>query len=93
MRLLKTLRRRFYLYVEWRPVIVVRASTHPDRVNPLDEAMHTVWLHSKWQWVTRKMTTEAREAAVEAVLRYDRAMKDQDPDEELLTRENLTWWT
>ncbi len=59
--------------------------------DPLDEAMHTVWLESgKWRWATQKMTTEAREAAVAAVLRHDRVTKD--PDEPLLTRESVAWW-
>lgn len=60
--------------------------------DPLDEAMHTVWLDSgKWRWTTQQMTTEAREAAVAAVLRYDRTLKDDDPND-LLTRESLAWW-
>jgi hypothetical protein len=60
--------------------------------DPLDEAMHTVWLEGNWTWLTRRMTTEAAEAAVAAVLRYDRAMKADDPEEDLLTRESLAWW-
>lgn len=63
----------------------------PEPASPLDEAMFTVWLEGNWRWVTQKMTTEAREAAVAAVLRYDRAMKEDDPDD-LLTRESLAWW-
>lgn len=63
------------------------------RPDPLDYAMWTVWLESgKWRWVTQKMTTEAREAAVAAVLRYDRAFKANEPQEDLLTRESLAWW-
>jgi hypothetical protein len=92
VKLAKALRRRFHLYVEWRPVIVVRVSSHPDRVDPLDEAMWTVRLEGNWRWVTQKMTTPAREAAVEAVLRYDRWFKADDSDEHLLTRESLVWW-
>ncbi len=56
----------------------------------LDYAMFTVWLESgKWRWSTEKMTTEAREAAVAAVLRYSHRNSDRD---ELLTRESLAWW-
>ncbi len=59
----------------------------------LDYAMHTVWLESgKWRWVTEKMTTEAREAAVAAVLRHDERMKEYEPEEDRLTRESLVWW-
>lgn len=59
----------------------------------LDEAMHTVYLDSgKWRWTTSKMTFEAREAAVNAVLRYDRRMKITEPDEDLLSRDDLAWW-
>lgn len=69
------------------------AAPEPGDGDPLDYAMHTVWLDSgKWRWTTSRMTTEAREAAVAAVLRYDRAMKRNDPDEELLDRSDLVWW-
>ncbi len=54
--------------------------------DPLDEAMHTVYMNGKWRWVTECMTTEAREAAVAAVLRYNRAAGDP------MTRASLAWW-
>ncbi len=72
------------------PGVTVRLA-HRGEPDPLDYAMHTVWLEGNWKWVTQKMTTEAREAAVAAVLRYDRALKDNDPAD-LLDRETLAWW-
>ncbi len=55
----------------------------------LDGAMFSVWLHSNWRFLTEKMTTEQKEAAVAAVLRYwDRNGDPTDP----MTREHLVWW-
>jgi hypothetical protein len=77
----------------WLPAVVAALEEARAGQAALDEAMHTVWLDSgKWRWTTSKMTTEAREAAVAAVLRYDRSMKSADPDDELLTRASLAWW-
>jgi hypothetical protein len=67
----------------------------PAEPSDLDDAMWTVWLESgKWRWTTSKMTTEVREAAVAAVLRYDRWMKAKakEPADHLLKRERLAWW-
>jgi hypothetical protein len=55
----------------------------------LDHAMFTVWLEGNWQWITKKMTTDEREAAVAAVLRYDAATHG---DDEELPRSSLAWW-
>lgn len=71
--------------------LAVRASGAAEEPNPLDHAMWTVWLESgKWRWATQKMTTEAREAAVAAVLRHDKTM-EKDPAE-WLDRSSLAWW-
>lgn len=59
---------------------------------PLDYAMWTVYLEGNWRWVTEKMTTEAREAAVAAVLRYDAHLKRDEPAENLTDRSSLAWW-
>ena len=59
---------------------------------PLESAMHSVWLHGDWRWLTRKMTTEEREAAADAVQRYSDYVS-QDEDEEFrgpIT--DLRWW-
>lgn len=65
----------------------------PDEPSDLDHAMFTVWLEGNWRWVTQKMDSDAREAAVAAVLRYDRWLNRAagEPDE-LLPRESLAWW-
>lgn len=57
--------------------------------SPLDGAMHSVWLHGKWRWLTRNMTTEQREAAWDAVKRYSAELGD--PDDEPLS-EGWAWW-
>jgi hypothetical protein len=67
----------------------------PAEPSDLDDAIFTVWLEGKegnWNWVTKKMTTEAREAAVAAVLRYDRWIGVNEPAKHLLTRKDLAWW-
>lgn len=69
-----------------------RAHGETQEPDPLDYAMFTVWLEGNWRWVTKKMTTEAREAAIAAVLRYDAAMKGDEPNEDLLDRSSLAWW-
>lgn len=62
----------------------------PATASDLDDAMHTCWIEGKWRWMTGRMTTPAREAAVAAVLRYDRSM-EKDPAE-WLDRSSLAWW-
>lgn len=68
-----------------------RPIEHPSG-DPLDAAMYTAFQDGNWRWITRRMTREAREAAVEAVLRYDRYLKCGGPVEELLTRERVALW-
>jgi hypothetical protein len=54
----------------------------------LDGAMHSVWLHGNWRWLTQNMTTPEKEAAWAAVQRYSAALA---PDEEPLSDE-WAWW-
>lgn len=54
----------------------------------LDGAMHSVWLHGNWAWLTRNMTTEQREAARDAVERHSATQGDHDEDPLRLDR----WW-
>lgn len=54
----------------------------------LDGAFHSVWLHGKWRWLTSKMTTEEREAAADAVIRYNTVHLDNDP----LDVHAIRWW-
>jgi hypothetical protein len=58
---------------------------------PIDGAMHSVWLHGKWRWLTSKMSTEQREAAADAVQRYSSWLNRQDRElsSEVL---HLRWW-
>lgn len=56
----------------------------------LDSAMHSIWLHGNWHWLTRNMTTEEREAAAAAVERSWAA--DTMADGEPAPRVNLRWW-
>jgi hypothetical protein len=86
------------VYLILLPTLVLRVATRPgpDLGDPLDHAMWVVWMESatgKWRWVTGRMTTEAREAAVAAVLRYDRRLKERhDPEMKPMARERVAWW-
>lgn len=55
----------------------------------LDGAMHSVWLHGRWRWLTSNMTTDEREAAWEAVKRFNLAL---DPYDEPLSDDLGAWW-
>ncbi|BAL87332.1 hypothetical protein AMIS_21120 [Actinoplanes missouriensis 431] len=57
--------------------------------DPYDGAMHSVWLHGDWRWLTRNMTTEEREAAADAVQRHSNLLNDGDGAGELTS---LRWW-
>ena len=64
-----------------------RAGTlEPD---PLDAAMHSVWLHGDWRWLTKNMTTEEREAAADAVQRHNTLLNDPELADDVL---DLRWW-
>jgi hypothetical protein len=82
------------VYITLIPIIgvAVLRVARTERVNPLDEAMHTVWLEGKWEWITRCMSGEAREAAVAAVLRHSNRLRAIDGDRKPLKRESLAWW-
>lgn len=58
----------------------------------LDAAMHSVWLHGNWRFLTRKMTTEEREAAADAVQRYHSYIGDEEGDPALPIT-GLRWWS
>jgi hypothetical protein len=62
-----------------------------DELTPLEAAMHSVWLHGNWRWLTSNMTTEQREAAADAVQRYSNKLSADDgerPD----PIADLRWW-
>lgn len=69
--------------------------TPADRAaDAVDAAMHSVWLHGDWRYLTKKMTTEEREAAADAVQRYHLELNAYDGTEEPLplSDEDLRWW-
>lgn len=57
-----------------------------------DSAWGTVWLHGKWQWLTKNMTTPERELAADAVARWSAALNADDEDLEAGEPEGLRWW-
>lgn len=65
------------------------ALTGPGPADLMDAAMHSVWLHGDWRWLTRNMTTEEREAAADAVDRYNAILNDP---REGLEQTSLRWW-
>ncbi len=79
---------RRYLYFVVIPTVVIRLQRRVVEPDPIDQAMHTVWLEGNWRWATTKMTTQAREAAAAAVFRYHEYL---DPDEPV-SRDSVAWW-
>lgn len=63
-----------------------------DEIERLDGAMHSVWLHGKWRWLTRNMTTEEREAAADAVTRYSTKLDESENDPLPTDQHALRWW-
>ncbi|MFD4921127.1 hypothetical protein ACFWNE_07385 [Streptomyces goshikiensis] len=57
-----------------------------------DEAWGTVWLHSKWQYITSQMTTAERELAADAVARWSAALNAHDGEPTTGEPEGLRWW-
>jgi hypothetical protein len=68
-----------------------RAVVQP-AIAALDGALHSVWLHGDWRWLTSRMTTEQREAAAEAVERHSAALNADAVDEFVLDGDDLRWW-
>ena len=69
----------------------ILTASRGDEPTPLEAAMHSVWLHGNWRWLTRNMTTEQREAAADAVQRYSDWM-DRDDGELGSNVLDLRWW-
>ncbi|WP_327300365.1 hypothetical protein [Streptomyces goshikiensis] len=57
-----------------------------------DEAWGTVWLHSKWRYITSQMTTPERELAADAVARWSAALNAHDGEPTTGEPEGLRWW-
>ncbi len=61
--------------------------------SPLERAMHSVWLHGHWRFLTSKMTTDEREAAADAVQRYGRILDAQSGGDVGTTDDaDIRWW-
>lgn len=63
-----------------------------DERTALDSAMHSIWLHGDWRFLTRKMTTEEREAAAVAVQRCHHLIGDE-PGDPALPLTSVRWWS
>lgn len=65
-------------------------------LDPLDAAMHSVWLHGDWRRLTGRMTTEQREAAADAVDRYQAVLNEASRERGIfagpLDPTHLRWW-
>lgn len=59
---------------------------------PGDEAWGTVWLHTKWQYLTSQMSTPEREHAADAVARWSAALAKEDNDPDRGEPDGLRWW-
>lgn len=57
-----------------------------------DDAWGSVWLHGKWSWLTKNMTTEQREHAADCVARWSARLAEIDGDLERGEPEGLRWW-
>ena len=55
-------------------------------------AWHTVWLESRWRWVTSKMTLAQREYAADRVSAYSAFLAALDGDLERGEPGGLRWW-
>jgi hypothetical protein len=71
-----------------RRMVVLAEGQDDLDVAALDDAMHACWLHGNWEWMTRKMGAEAREAAAQAVERHGEHI-DRDPER---PAPDLRWW-
>lgn len=59
---------------------------------PGNGAWYSVWLHSDWKYLTRKMTTEQRELAADRVAQYSLYLGSCEGDWHRPEPEGLRWW-
>ncbi|MFF0055711.1 hypothetical protein ACFYRI_15100 [Streptomyces microflavus] len=71
---------------------VIEGATNAGEPNAEDSAWGTVWLHGKWQWITKNMSTTERELAADAVARWSAALNADDENLEAGEPEGLRWW-
>lgn len=65
---------------------------YAERAAPGDDAWGSVWLHANWEYLTRSMSSEAREDAAAAVLRWMHAVDAADGSPAREEPDNLRWW-
>ncbi|MYV77808.1 hypothetical protein GT352_28325 [Streptomyces sp. SID1046] len=71
---------------------VIEEAAEDGKPSPEDAAWGTVWLHSKWEYITRQMTTAERELAADAVARWSAALNAHDGEPTTDEPEGLRWW-
>lgn len=72
---------------------VTRDQPRASGADPLDAAIHAVWLHGDWLLLTRFMTTEEREALADGVARHSRVLSEADGSSEPAGEPSgLRWW-
>lgn len=57
-----------------------------------DAAWGSVWLHGKWSWLTKNMTTPEREHAADCVARWCALVDAEDGEPGRGEPEGLRWW-
>jgi hypothetical protein len=57
-----------------------------------DDAWGSVWLHGKWSWLTKNMTTPEREYAADCVARWNARLAEEDEEPDRGEPEGLRWW-
>lgn len=57
-----------------------------------DAAWGSVWLHGKWSWLTKNMTTSEREYAADCVARWSARLAVIDGDPDRGEPDGLRWW-
>jgi hypothetical protein len=74
-----------------RDTLAIIEAISDDAPTTEDDAWGSVWLHGKWSWLTKNMTTPEREYAADCVARWSARLnaEDGESDDEL---EGLRWW-
>lgn len=57
-----------------------------------DQAWGAVWLHGNWRYLTKQMTTEARELAAAAVMRWIHGLDVVSNEPPRPEPDELRWW-
>lgn len=57
-----------------------------------DDAWGSVWLHGDWKWLTRNMSSEAREVAANALVRWMHTLDEADGVPPRREPDTVRWW-